>query len=253
MRLYFSVAKSDVTRVLLSFIWTVSLSLQSPPASLCFWLNLLFAAVLFCLNSHFQSAVCLRNLIPWAFECSRSVSSSPLLSSAGAGHRLLRIAAEATKQYRRRQQQQQQQKVTDTMNSNLSALPTASPSCSYCPAGLKIIYAHPQSCFKTKGQRKRREIETVAIKRGDFGIGGQARVQFTDIIPPKLLCARRKIRSRAVLLISLFYLIFSRSHTDTSSSHRRDCTITAAVGKHKWGWAQPLIGEPMDWLAIQKL
>lgn len=156
MRLYFSVAKSDVTRLLLSFIWTVSLSLQSPAASLCFWLNLLFAAVLFCLNSHFQSAFCLRNLIPWAFECSRSVSSSPLLSSAEAGHWSLRMWSNKTVQ-KTTTTTTTKKKVTDTMNSNLSAPQTASPPCSYCPAGLRIIYAHPQSCFKRKGQRKRKE------------------------------------------------------------------------------------------------
>lgn len=52
------------------------------------------------------------------------------------------------------------QEKGDTMNSYLSAEGNGfspSLSCSHCPAGLQIMYAHPQSCSKTKGQRERQK------------------------------------------------------------------------------------------------
>lgn len=100
------------------------------------------------------------------------LSSPPLIS-------VCRSPQLWVKQHNSTGESKKKKKERDTMNSNLSAeeeLLSISPSLyrSHCPAGLHIMYAHPQSCSETKGQRDRqrkrqmdREIQRGWEKKSD--------------------------------------------------------------------------------------
>lgn len=133
-----------------SFELSLSSSRVLPPHSVFGWIfySLLYYSASI-LTSNPPSA-----FATWYPEPLNVLAQYPLHPSSHLRRQVTdRCGCAGAKQYGRRRQQQ---KVTNTMNGNLSAPRTASPSCSYCPAGLRIIYAHPQSCFKTKGQRKKK-------------------------------------------------------------------------------------------------
>lgn len=97
---------------------------------------------------------------------------------------------------------------------------------SRCPAGLRIMYAHPQSCSETKGHRhrqKKKQMDRDRVSGKSQTRERQVRIQFTHIAPPKLVSVRGKFSLLLrYFLPSLHFPLpnLYHSHIETNSSYQ---------------------------------